>query len=193
MVYKQFTVKDFVTYNNPCFSCNSKISFNFGFTNKLQNYPTSYISSTVTQERTEIDLKITYNNVLQLWIFHKSNKILCSNTRNLTEYLDTHNLFMNSHCHQCYTSVTSTNLKFDLDKACIKPVSLFSEIISVTDHKNTYYMINNYHNELSILKIDSLTQDSNSQLKFKLPIMPMYKFKNKEHFLKKMKNFIVYS
>jgi hypothetical protein len=195
MPLKKFTVKDFITYNNPCFSCGSKISFNFAFkSNDNSGLLPSYIRSTVTPERTEIDLKITYSNTLQLWIFHKSNKILSSDMRGLTDYLAGHKLFMTSRCDKCYTAITSDNLEFNLAKGFIKPVTLSHEAITLTDDKYIYTLSNHFTQDCSRLTIQRINKATPiAPLMFDLPLTALYKFNDREHFINKMKTFIVFS
>src|SRR5271167_3698355 len=109
---RKFTVKDFIGYNNPCFSCDNQINFKIGFLDLdvesssktsysiphagpyIPSCPISYLRPTVTPQFTEIDLMITYSDALKLYIFHKTNKILTSSQRGLTKYLESHKLFL---------------------------------------------------------------------------------------------------
>ena len=81
---KKFTVKDFIAYNNPCFSCGSPINFRVGFLDLETKADVSYLRPVVTPNHTEIDLIIKYstNEALKLCIFHKTNKIFVGSTRN---------------------------------------------------------------------------------------------------------------
>ena len=116
---KRFTVKDFIAYNNPCFSCDNAINFRIGFLD-LENpqASVSYLRPVVLSTHTEIDLKIKYANseALKLYIFHKTNKILTNSNQGLTEYLSRHKLFLSSTCDRCYTQIESQFLEFNIDK-----------------------------------------------------------------------------
>ena len=190
---KKFTVKDFITYNNPCFSCGNKISFKIGSVNGA-NQPPVYIRSTVTPERTEIDLKVTYNDTLQLWIFHKSNKILSSDMRGLTDYLAGHKLFLSSRCDKCYTSIESHFLEFNLNKGFINPVGVSLETLMVYDEKNLYQVYSSFIKECSVVVVDRINKTTPiSPMRFDLPLLPLYKFRDKDKFLNKMKTYLIFS
>lgn len=196
---KKFTVKDFITYNNPCFSCGEKISFKIGYVpNKLGRSPSSmipaYIRSTITPERTEIDLKVTYTDTLQLWIFHKSNKILSTDMRGLTDYLGGHKLFLNSWCDKCGTKIDSHFLEFNINKGFIIPVGLSQESLNIDDGKNLYHMVSSFIEETSTVFINRLDKAIPvSPIKFVLPLLPLYKFKDKNKLLQKLKTYVTFS
>lgn len=88
---KQFTVKDFITYSGPCFSCQSKINFKIGSKTQPQTtiswQPDVYLTPVVTNDFIEVDLKINYNDGLSLKIFTKTNKFTTSSMKNLIKHL----------------------------------------------------------------------------------------------------------
>jgi hypothetical protein len=128
---RKFTVKDFIAYNNPCFSCDNQINFKIGFLDLETKADISYLRPTVTPNYTEIDLVITYSDALKLYIFHKTNKILTNSQRGLTRYLSSHKLFLHSTCDRCYTQIESQFLDFNLDKGFVAAVGLSSERLMV--------------------------------------------------------------
>lgn len=190
---KKFTVKDFIAYNNPCFSCGERISFKIGIIENTVD-GMAHLRPTVAPEHTVVDLKITYNSSLQLWIFHKSNKIISSNNKELTTFLSKNNIFLHSRCDKCYTNVQSQFLEFNLDKGFIKPVGISEEMIIITDDNNMYHVNSSFIEERTSVVVDRLDKATPvSPIKFELPLLPMYKFKDKEHFLNKMKTYVLFS
>jgi hypothetical protein len=186
---KRFTVKDFIAYNNPCFSCDSKINFNIGFLDLSAKTDASYLRPTVFPDYTEVVLKITYSDSLRLFIFHRTNKILTDNNQALTKYLDSHKLFLSSTCGTCLTQIESQYLEFNLQKKFIAAVGLNTERLIVGDGYQVF-QIHSYH----LANKSKLTVDSSkSSVQLDLPILPLYKFKNKKHFLEKIKTYLIFS
>src|SRR5258705_409454 len=97
MYMKKFTVKDFITYNNPCFSCSNKVSIKIGVVGTASHNDIIYLSPTVSVESTNIVLKITYTSSLKLKIFNKSNKAQTTSVQDLTKYLQEHGLFLRNY------------------------------------------------------------------------------------------------
>lgn len=191
---KKFTVKDFITYNNPCFSCGNKISFRIGSKVTDGIADIIYLRPNVTLDRTEVDLKISYTQTLQLWTFHKSNKILSSDIEGLTNYLTDHKLVLNSRCDHCYTTIESFPLEFNLPKGFIKPVSINKEMLIVSDDMNMYQIHSYFPEEKSFVAIDRINKTTPvSPMRLELPLLPLYKFKDKEHFINKIKTYLIFS
>lgn len=199
---KKFTVKDFITYNGPCFSCNSKISFQIGvFKTKEKQIPAVYLTPTVTNEIIDIDLKTNYRDSLNLKIFTKTNKFTTSSIKSLIKYLDEHGLFLRSKCDNCQTSVDSEAIEFNILKEFIAPVAISDERLVVRDNTHQYELYSSFEPGVqggSIALISSLnaavkSNTQNKLIRIDLPLLPMYKLKNKERFIQKMKTYIVFS
>lgn len=187
---KKFSVREFIGYNNPCFGCGEKIIFEV----RLGGSYDAAMPTTVKPDRIEADLKITYTHTLQLWIFHKTNKILTSDMRGLTDYLTERKLYLRSRCNKCYTNVDSQFLEFNLNKGFVKAVGISSERIMVTDDCNIYQMHSSFIDETSRVVVDRIDKAVPvSPMQFHLPLLPMYKLKDKEQFLNKIKTYITFS
>lgn len=200
---KKFTVKDFITYNNPCFSCDNKINFYIG-TEKLPDPgedPSSVVYSQpsyhrpiVSTEYTELNISISYSNSLKLKIFHKTNKIDSNNLNELIKYLHSHRILLQSKCDRCYTMVESNDLSFNLEKYFIYPVSLKNERLLVTTDENMFHVYSDFAGNQTMINIDKINRTLPvSATKLKLSLLPMYKFKDKIHFLDKMKLYVTFS
>lgn len=191
---KKFTVKDFIAYNNPCFSCDNQINFRIGFLDLETKADISYLRPTVGPNYTEIDLVITYSDALKLYIFHKTNKILTNNQVGLTNYLSSHKLFLSSTCDRCYTSIDSQYLDFHPDKGYVAAVGISSERLMVMDDHNLYRINSYFMADKSNLAVDSVDKTRPlSPITLELPLLPKYRFRDKKHFLEKMKTYVLFS
>lgn len=191
---KKFTVKDFIAYNNPCFSCNNQINFDIGFLDLENQTQVSFLRPTVLPNYTEIELVITYSDSLKLFIFHKTNKILTNSAQGLTKYLSEHKLFLSSTCNRCYTKVESQYLDFNLEKNFVAAVGLSTERLMVSDDRNMYRINSFFSDNKSYLIVDKLDKVKPlSPLSLDLPLLPKYRFKDKKHFIDKMRTYITFS
>ena len=192
---RKFTVKDFIAYNNPCFSCGNQINFRIGFLDLVTKTDVSYLRPVVGPQYTEVDLIIKYANqdALKLYIFHKTNKILTNSQQGLTKYLSSRKLFLASSCSRCYTKIESQHLDFNLDKGFVAAVGISTERIMVNDGNSLYQIDSFFASQKSSLVVSKLDSARMSPLQLDLPLLPKYRFKNKEHFLQKMKTYITFS
>lgn len=187
---KKFTAKDFIAYNNPCFSCGERISFRLG----IEGPVSTQLRPTVKPEYTVVDLKVTYTITLQLWIFHKSNKIITSDTRGFADFLFDNKLYLHSRCDKCMTTIQSQFLEFNIDKGYAKPTGISREVLIVQDNMNLYNLQSSFIEEKSVLTVDRIDKTTPiSPILLELPLLPMYKFKDKEQFLNKIKTYLTFS
>lgn len=194
MLPKLFTIKDFITYNNPCFSCKHLINFKIGFFDLETKADVSYLRPLVTTTHTEVDLLITYNDVLKLFIFHETNKITTNNREALTKYLRRHKLFLQSACDRCYTKVESRYLEFNLEKGLIRAVGLLTERLIVSDKKKLYQIDSLFIVERSTITVSQLDKILPlSPTILELPLLPKYHFQDKQHLIEKCKLYVLFS
>lgn len=190
---KHFTVKDFIAYNNPCFSCGENISITIGVTELgVDGLGLTYLKPLITTSFTSIDLKITYTKTLKLIIDHITNKFTASDLKELSNYLSSHKIFLRSMCDKCYTGIDSCYLEFNFDKCFIYPTMISQENLIVTDDNNMYNIYSSLASEKSVIIIDKLDRLT-SAVRFDAPLLFLSKFKNKERFLNKMKVYLVFS
>lgn len=190
---KTFTVKDFIAYNGPCFSCKSKINFQIGVSFKTQQ-PSTYLVPIVNNDFIDIDLKISYRNELKLKVFPKTNKFITSSMKGLTKYLEEHDLFLRSYCNNCTTCVDSQFLEFNLLKEFIKPVKINDERLIVQNGNLKYELYSSFsHENSSLVVYNTQTGNLTKPIYIYLPLLPMYKLKNKERFIEKVKTYIIFS
>lgn len=191
---KKFTVKDFIVYNNPCFSCGNKISFRFVAQTLAKLDAPVYLKTSTNPEKVEVDLRTTYKDTLRLVVDHKSNKISTNNPQELTKYLERHKLFLNSACNKCYTTIESQFLEFNLKKGFILPVGLSHEMLMLSDNKNMYQARTSFIDEKTIVTVDKINKTIPiSPVQFNLPLLPLYKFKTREKFITKITTYLIFS
>lgn len=192
---RKFTVKDFVAYNNPCFSCGSRINFRIGYT-PIGSGEAGHLRPVVMPNHTEIDLIIKYSDMeaLRLCIDHKTNKILTNSIQGLTNYLSGRKLFLISACDRCNTHIESQFLEFNIDKSYLNAVGLSTERLMVNDGTSQYQINSSFIDEKSFIIVDRLDKVKPlSPFQLKLPLLPKYRFKDKEHFIRKIKTYMTFS
>jgi hypothetical protein len=191
---KKFSVKDFISYNSPCFSCNSAILVRVGVTHRDLTVPESSLRPFIQSGHTEIDLQITYNSMLKMAIDHKTNKFAVNDIGGLTKYLEDHKLFLELSCNKCYTTVTSQHLEFDLIRRFIKAVGISQENLITSDDSNMYQIHSSFIKDVSLVYVTKIDRAVPvSPIQFETPLMPLGKFKNKEHLINKLKLYATFS
>lgn len=166
-----FTFKDFISYNNPCFICNKLTLLAINFNGK-SIYPFL-----------EKD-----NNKQQIlrWTLHggcitfniKSNKYETIYYKKIDSFIKNTDIYISIECKNCGCRVISNSLKFNYDKSYVEPLSIHSEFYYLSDSKNKYTVLL-LENRISV----SLSEKDGGSTFITLP-----KFKrpnNKELLLKK--------
>lgn len=197
---KKFTVKDFIHYNAPCFSCENKVKISV-ISSRMNSdvgvdgaASPSQLRPTITNKNLEVDLKVTYDEIIKLFIDLTTNKIITTNFQGLTNYLKEHRLYLRSYCDKCYTGIESFFLEFNLQKGFISPVGISNERLICSDGMNTYTVYTSFIEEKSNLYVDKIDKvQPVSPLKLTLSPLPLYKFRTKEVFLKKMRTYVLFS
>jgi hypothetical protein len=190
---KSFTVKDFITYNSPCFICESKINFTIGVLFNKKHQPTLYLTPFVTNDFIEVNLKFKYSdNGLKLKIFPKTNRFEISSMKNFMKYLEEHKLFLRSYCDTCYTRIESNPIEFNLLKFFIAPAFINDESVIVKNDNSLYELYSLFDQNYSTL-IVSRTDIVAPPIRIELPLLPIYKLKNRDRFIEKVKTYILFS
>lgn len=197
---KTFTVKDFIEYNAPCFSCGSAINFqvlNNPNDGAGTTGPTTNLRPEMRADHFAIYLSITYKRIVQLNIYFKSNKIETSHSEEVAHYLSNNHLVFKSHCQRCYSTIESDTVEFNLQKGFLKPIKISTERLKVADDKKMYDIHTYYHGSpdpSTVVYITSLDKKATTPPgKFNLPHFPLWKFKTKKRLLNKMKTYLVFS
>lgn len=188
---KKFTFKDFISYNNPCFNCGKRITIRIGF--KFPNGDLSYLMPIVNPECTEVNLRVTYRNTLKLRVFNKTNKFETNDPEELSKYLQEHNLYLVSRC-DCAAYFQTESLKFDLSRNIIYSFGMTFETLIVSDESNLYHLYSDFLAGESVLVVDRIDKIYPiSAIRISLPLLPLYRLKNKEKFINKMRTYLTFS
>lgn len=185
----KFTVKDFILYNGPCFSCGNKINVTLTCLNNILSGSFTRVNSQKLEKGVlEASLRIKYSHNLTLKIFTYNNKFIVSDQNGLNKYLNEYKLFLRSECKKCRGVIISNALEFD-PRGFIKPISLNRELFDVND-KNTDYLITTEY-DINQTHINIFTDHKAMELV--IPCLPLYKFKTKEKLINKLKTYILFS
>lgn len=189
-------LKDFILYNSPCFNCNSSTDFYLNIIETISNsnsfFDKNLISHhcNVTADYSEIDLKISYNNSLNLKIFHKTNIFETNDLQHLFKYLSKRKMYFSLHCKKCQIYIKSSDFSLDINTFRAKPISVLSEVIRLYNDNINYTIITNYLDNQSRIIINN---DNNKVLDITIAAIPLTKIKNKNFFFNKMKTYILFS
>lgn len=189
---KFFTLKDFISYGNPCFSCGERISLLFWTAEMSDPDNKASLKPLVTKEYTEVSLKISYRKSLTLRIYTPSNRIECAEMSDLADYIYSHNIFIQSYCQKCNSARSTNYLKWSLDKKFLKPTSIANENLLVKDDVYTYHLFSAHNSHNSTINIWR-TKDYSNVFKLETPLIEISRFKDKESFLEKMKLYLLFS
>jgi hypothetical protein len=208
---KTFTLKDFISYNNPCFICNNIISFSaISSVNVSPLIAKQSIvnQTTINKFQTEILLKTTYNSNLKLIINNTSNQFTSPNLNDLQTYLTSHNIFIKSTCKICHSYIKSSNLNLNYINNFIHPFTINYEHFFIND-KAIYTIISDFqNNQTTLIKEKYLNPElpnlNNKPVKYKnmilsapavinIPLLPLYKFKSIERIINKINTYLTFS
>lgn len=189
---EQFTVKDFIQYNNPCCICNKTVAVDL-YSINLDKTVKSKIIYTINKEYIEIFLSIKYNFKLLIKIYFKNNKFLCNDLFSLKKYLEQYSLFLESHCKKCSTKIISKYLDFNFNGSFVKPIEIDRQSVFIVDNSCLYTLCTDFINKKSYLLINTL--DANGKIKSSKVLMPPIKLnllKNKDAVLEKIKKYLLF-
>jgi len=185
---KKYTVKDFLKLNSPCYGCGEKIKITVGVDS--EGLSRVNLNLTIAPAGYTIPLSITYNNNLKLIIDPKTNKYLSSNIQYFVEYIKNRKICLTTQCDHCQTSMTSKYLDFNLMGSYIKPVGIAVQYIVLNDKNNRYVIYSDFGSEQSDIAVSSV---GTSVSHLNLTLLPHYRFKDKEHFISKIKTYLLFS
>jgi hypothetical protein len=184
------TVKDFILYNSPCLFCNLPGTLTIRSSGTSNDRAVSIKKPSLSSEDIEVYLKITYASSLNLKINHTHNRFNSNNWQALTKYLKEYKMSMAMRCDTCGCFIKSKILQFDLDKKIIKPLEISQERLHVQNNDTFISLNSSYLDNQSILTATTKGKDGTTILK--LPLNPLKKFKDREHFIKKMKTLLLF-
>lgn len=191
---KLFSVKDFISYNNPCFSCKQHVNFYFTVAPRTVSNPTTgYFSPIVSRDFTAVDLKITYSHSLTLKIHHKTNRFEANNIHELEDYLSKNQINLTLSCPKCQSKITSDKLVFDLTKKYVRGTKVVYESLRIKDKEKQYFLETFHELNGTTITVISNNNAFGDIFTIDTPALPLYKFKNKNNVIKKIKTYMLFS
>jgi len=190
---KQLTVKDFINYNGPCFSCGKLPELYIQVT---ANQPVNFdrdIRPSLDKKCMEIVLSYKYDKNLLMWIEYETNKVSFSNFSEIAQFLSDFKIKIKKKCNECQNCLCSSYLEWNLPKQYLKPITLDWERIVLKDETYIYYIYNSYTHNKSSLQSDRLDNNIRNTFKVETPLISLRKFSNKERLINKIKTYMLFS
>ena len=203
---KLFTLKDFILYNGPCINCGSKVNVNLHKFEKGKN-KRQYLklNTNINSGILSFNLRLKYSIHISINIDITTNKYslnwirwndqeLKSPSNIFNDYMQAYELIIKSTCPKCGTFVSSN--KFEFNKDYIKPLTIHDERIIMYDgvdpKQDIYVVESDFLNKTSKLSIWG-GKGTHRQESFALPLLPLYKLKNRKKAIDKFKKIILFS
>lgn len=189
---KRYTIKDFLKLNSPCYGCGKPINVFVGV--HAEGLSQVNLKLVVDKAGYSVRLSKTYHDSLTLLIEPRTNRFSTNDGDKLVKYLKCHSLFLTTRCPACVTAMTSHYLEFSLVGGYIKPVGISSQYLVLNDKNNRYIVNSDFFSEKTIVMIFAMRDGSPiSTDNMDLPLLPSYRFKDKEHFMAKLKTYLLFS
>lgn len=194
---KQFTLKDFINYNNPCKVCNTYVNI-VAEIHDTDNEE-EYISITGVLEDHNLLFKLfqNYYDSLELMVNPKNNYIYPlaksqASTR-LQSYIKDNNFFFYTSCSKCHTSVESKVAEFVLAPIYpyIKPLEISFENINLVT-SNCYYALRSTL-ETNTTKLFVHDLRTNVRESFETPLVQLSELKSSEEILERIRIILAFS
>lgn len=193
---RKLTLKDFLTFYTPCLSCKNKINLTWiARKSSLAMTPNvGEFSPTLDGKSLTIDLKTTYYNRFSLMIDIITHTFISSDSSEFAKYAAETECYVQAKCFKCNSQVMTTDLKFDVNKRILKPVSIKGEIWHITDEENIYNIYTNTDKEESEIIVDKINAVTPlSPWRRTIEALPINKFSSREDFLDRIKTYMVFS
>lgn len=201
MQHKKFFIKDFIRYCSPCFACDNLMDFRFGFSAKGEGarVPNDIWTQTsqaiITDQYTEVELSIRYHTNLKIWIYHRNNKVVCSDSSRFNDYLTKRDLFLVCHCLHCTSTISSQNLDFQTFNGVVGPTTLRYEKFHIIRKNQRFGLESDFNQQTSVGTVRTYTAPSVSgpDLVFQMKLLPKYKLGNRQKLIDKLNTYAVFS
>lgn len=193
---KQFTVKDFLTYNAPCFGCGDKINFYVAIQpsdqRRLIYVPTKTL--VVNKDSSSVNLITSYHGNLNLSIAHITNSFKTNDMTALINFFKSHKLYLRINCRSCHSLIETQYLDFNLIGGYIKPVGISKETITIIDDDSIYQIQSHTMEGTTNINVSKQNYKSlSSPVHLQVPLIPLSKFKSKKELIEKIKLYLIFS
>jgi hypothetical protein len=185
---RSFTILDFLKLNSPCFCCGEPIEVG-AYLIGSSITGTVYLKPNMSKTHLSVDLSIKYETAISLSIDLKTNKFVAScPMKTLASFFKDRKLSIETQCRDC-SGITSDTLSFNFYKAFIKPVEVAYEWYWLR-HKNHVYVVSSGYDE-DITKVMLTTYSGYdkiaSETTYNYPLIPRYRFKDRQAMIDKLK------
>lgn len=151
-------------------------------------------SPTLDGKSLTIDLKTTYYNRFSLMIDIITHTFISSDSSEFAKYAAETECYVQAKCFKCNSQVMTTDLKFDVNKRILKPVSIKGEIWHITDEENIYNIYTNTDKEESEIIVDKINAVTPlSPWRRTIEALPINRFSSREDFLDRIRTYMVFS
>jgi hypothetical protein len=190
---RKFTLKDFMKYGDICFECDSPMKLKFERINLTDESRSKNVRIIKFDKNClDLDLHLKYFDSLVMRINCSNHKFEVSDKKQFDNYQNIFQLRALTICDKCNINLVKSNyLMFD-NLGFLHPISLYRENINIPnvsyDGKIRYYNIFTDFNK-------DITQiyEQFSQEAINIPAISLYKYKNKDKLLEKIKLLFTFS
>lgn len=191
----KFTVKDFISYCDVCMCCGGKTKFSLERTilddpyASVQNCVPVSLKDRRGNIRAELMISYADSKRLYLDIYIKSNEYLASNKKLFDKFINENNLYMSKRCDNCKNcTIQSSIMSFG---KYISPVCIYTERLFFEEEEYDYDIYSSYKDKKTHIMVTS--EDAAKWFNIDVPFLPLYKFKNKQNLLNKIKTYMLFS
>lgn len=193
---KNFTVKDFVTYNNPCKLCGRKISLSLIPVAHNESGYAGGIYPLFKKNLLHFNLWIKYKEKLAISVNPVNNSFsLEGESENLKklmlEYKSENNLMFDITCGYCKTQILSEYI--ELKDNFIKPFKLNQESLIVKSDNYNYRINSDYVLDRSFIIAEKVKFPYAPVFTMETPLLSLSKIKTRENMIKKIKLYMLLS
>lgn len=195
------TIKDFVLYNNPCKICikPTKTVFSLKIFSREDPFDgsASCIFPLLKENNLYFSLHIKYGENLGILINPINNyyKIVSQSSNSISKLLADfffyYDVALDSRCKICQSEVQSDFLEFDSNY--IKPVNLFHEQLNIFNETHEFTITTNFTNQKSFIVANLINQKNQKTFSLETSALPLFKIKNRDQLLKKLKLYMTFS
>lgn len=198
---KKFFVKDFIQYCSPCFACDGLMTFRLGVRERHptvavpdDDRPNSY-STVVTDKYVESELNIRYHSSLKIWIYHRNNKVVASNSTTFSNFLAEKRLFLYCVCSVCRSDIASKPLDFQTFNGVVGPATLHFERYNISVKNRRYSLETDFVKGTSIGRVRTYIAPnvSKADLVFNMKLLPKYKIGSRQKLIDKLNTYAIFS
>ncbi len=187
-----FTIKDFIKYNNPCFNCKNITEIKLHqvplltremISPKIGNYDIDFIDfHTGRSYETKYSLIINLHN-------HEVVAKTKESKDYIVNYFNNHRLTLEKSCATCNCRIFTYALSFTKkdDSFVLDPIKISEEFLKVIqDGLYKYYIYCNYNENKSVIEW------AREMREITIPLLPLSKFKTKEKIIEKINKLMIF-